>query len=531
MLRFSRWYALFIITVTLAALTLALGNLLPKATTGWASKLPRIVLGLDLQGGAHLLMGVDTEQLRKERLVNLRDDLRKTLMQAPRIGYTGLNITADGIQVRLREGGDAQDAQARIKTLTQPSGSLLGLSGQVTEVDVQQPEAGLFVLKFTPDGLRERVRVAVDQSLEVIRRRIDISGTTEPVIARQGRDRILIQVPGLQDPEQLKRLLGSTAKLAFRLVDNSMPVEQAKAGRAPADSEILPSKEGGEALVEKRVIVAGEDLIDAQGMQDNRTNEWVVSFKFNLTGSRKFAQITQENVGRPFAIVLDDKVISAPVIREPIIGGSGQISGNFTAQSANELAVLLRAGALPVRLIALEERTVGPGLGADSIEAGKIAAYVATLLVGAFMIATYGFLGLLACIALIVHVAFIFAGMSLIGATLTLPGIAGIVLTIGMAVDSNVLIYERIREEVHSGKSALSAIETGFTRALGTIWDANITQMIATIILFLVGTGPVRGFAVTLAIGIMTTVFTAVTLVRLMVAIWVRIARPTHIPL
>jgi protein-export membrane protein SecD len=489
------------------------------------------VLGLDLQGGAHLLMGVDTDQLRKERLVNLRDDLRKTLTEAPRIGYTGLNVTADGVQVRLREGADVADARARIKKMTQPAGSLLGLSAQVIEIDLSEPEAGQFVLKLTEAGINERVRSAVDQSLEVIRRRIDISGTTEPVIARQGRDRILIQVPGLQDPEQLKRLLGSTAKLAFRLIDNSMSVEQAKAGRAPIESEILPSKEGLDALVEKRVIVAGEDLIDAQGMQDQRTNEWVVSFKFNLSGSRKFAQVTQESVGRPFAIVLDDKVISAPVIREPIIGGSGQISGSFNAQSANELAILLRAGALPVKLIALEERTVGPGLGADSIEAGKIAAYVATALVGGFMIATYGFLGLLACIALIIHVAFIFAGMSLVGATLTLPGIAGIVLTIGMAVDSNVLIYERIREEVHLGKSPLAAIETGFTRALGTIWDANITQMIATVILFLVGTGPVRGFAVTLAIGIMTTVFTAVTLVRLMVAVWVRIKRPTHIPL
>lgn len=533
MLRFSKPYAAFIIAITLAGVLLAIGNFLPeRITQSLPFHVPRIVLGLDLQGGSHMLLAVDADAVRKDRIEALRDDVRRAFSEKPRIAYTGLNVRNDGVEIRLREPEDAKHARERLELLTHDSGSGFSLGTTVREIIIEEPHPGAFMLRITEEGLNERIRKAVDQSIEIVRRRIDQLGTTEPSIQRQGRDRILVQVPGLQDPQQLRRILGQTAKLAFRLVDQTMTAEQAAQGRPPPDSEVLPSAEGRENyLIERRVIISGEDLIDAQPGFDGRTNEAIVSFRFNLNGARRFAAITTENVGRPFAIVLDKKVISAPVIREPITQGSGQISGQFTPQSANELAVLLRAGALPAPLIPLEERTVGPGLGADSIHAGKTAAMIATVFVVTFMVSTYGFFGWLANIALFVHISFIFAGLALLGATLTLPGIAGIVLTIGMAVDSNVLIYERIREEARAGRNPISAIETGFTRALGTIWDANITQLIATVILFFVGTGPVSGFAVTLGIGIITTVFTAVTLVRLMVWTWLRTRRPTKIDL
>jgi preprotein translocase subunit SecD len=340
-----------------------------------------------------------------------------------------------------------------------------------------------------------------------------------------------VQVPGLQDPQRLKDLLGRTAKLTFRMVDMSMSAEQALTTRPPAESEVLYSRPPNRVpyVIERAVVVAGEDLVDAQPGFDQRSSEPIVTFRFNANGGRKFGQATVANVGRPFAIVLDNEVISAPVIREPILGGSGQISGGFTVQEANDLSILLRAGALPAPLNILEERTVGPGLGADSIEAGRIAAFLGAFLVIAFMIATYGVYGLIANLALIINVGMILGIMSLLGATLTLPGIAGIVLTIGMAVDSNVLIYERIREEARAGKSAIGSIDTGFQRALGTILDANITTLIAASILFYLGTGPVRGFALTLAIGIVTTVFTAFTVTRLLVAWYVRWQRPTRV--
>jgi preprotein translocase subunit SecD len=315
------------------------------------------------------------------------------------------------------------------------------------------------------------------------------------------------------------------------MVDQSMTAEQAAASHPPQDSEILDGERGEKFLIEKRVLVSGADLVDAQPGFDQRGSEPIVSFRFNSSGARKFAEATQQNVGKPFAIVLDNKVISAPVIREPILGGSGQISGNFTVQSANDLAILLRAGALPAPLTVIEERTVGPGLGQDSINAGEHAAYVGAALVIVFMLVTYGLFGLFANIAVAINVAMIFGMLSLLSATLTLPGIAGIVLTVGIAVDSNVLIYERIREEVRAGRTAISAIDAGFSRALATILDSNITTFIAAAVLFYIGTGPVRGFAVTLGIGILTSLFTAFTLTRLIVAYWVRVWRPRTVPI
>jgi protein-export membrane protein SecD len=365
-----------------------------------------------------------------------------------------------------------------------------------------------------------------------VRRRVDELGTTEPNIQRQGNDRILVQVPGLQDPQRLKDLLGQTAQLTFRLVDVSMSAEQAQATRPPPESEVLQSAEAGQppVLVERRVLVAGGDLTDAQPGFDQQTNEPIVSFRFNGNGARLFGAATQANVGRPFAIVLDNQVISAPVIREPILGGSGQISGSFSVQTANDLSILLRAGALPAPLTVVEERTVGPGLGQDSIESGTYATILAAIFVVIFMIATYGTFGIIANIALFIHVGLIFGIMSAIGATLTLPGIAGVVLTIGTAVDSNVLIYERIREEFRAGRSMVQAIQAGFDRAFATIIDSNSTMAIAAVILFFMGSGPVRGFAVVFLLGIVTTVITAVTMTRMMIALWYRWQRPKTLP-
>jgi preprotein translocase subunit SecD len=532
MLYFSRWKALAILAAALATCLLAVPNFFSPATFDslpkWAQR--HITLGLDLQGGSHMLLEVDSGAVRREKIENLRDDIRR-LLREERIGYTGLAIQGDAVQVRIREANEIERAVTKLRELTRSqTGAVFGAGAQ-PPVSLSQGDNGLIVMTVTESGITERVRQAVDQSIEIVRRRIDELGTTEPLIQRQGLDRIMVQVPGLQDPQRLKELLGRTAKLTFRMVDMSMSAEQAIQTRPPAESEVLYSRPPNRVpyLIERAVVVSGEDLVDAQPGFDQRTSEPIVTFRFNANGGRKFGQATVANVGRPFAIVLDAEVISAPVIREPILGGSGQISGGFTVQEANDLAILLRAGALPAPLNILEERTVGPGLGQDSIQAGQWAAWIGAFLVIAFMIATYGIYGVIANAALIINVGMILGIMSLLGATLTLPGIAGIVLTIGMAVDSNVLIYERIREEARAGKSAIGAIDTGFQRALGTILDANITTLIAAMILFYLGTGPVRGFALTLAIGILTTVFTAFTFTRLMVAWYVRAKRPVRV--
>ena len=400
-------------------------------------------------------------------------------------------------------------------------------------MQVSDAGGGLIRLTVPPAAITDRVRQSVDQSIQIVERRVNELGTVEPLIQREGADRILVQVPGLQDPTRLKELLGKTAKLDFRMVDTTVPPDQAVQGRVPPDSEVLMSSTSPKTpyVIKKQVLVSGGDLTDAQPGFDQRSGEPIVSFRFNTAGSRKFAQATSENVGQPFAIVLDNEVISAPVIREPITGGSGQISGSFTVQQANDLAILLRAGALPAPLTIIEERTVGPGLGQDSIEKGELAAYVGSIMVIVFMLATYRLFGVFANIAVAINVAMIFGLLSLLNATLTLPGIAGIVLTVGIAVDSNVLIYERIREELRGGRTAISAIDAGFKRALSTILDSNITTFIAAAVLFYIGTGPVRGFAVTLGIGIITTVFTAFTLTRLIVAGWVRWKRPQSVPI
>jgi preprotein translocase subunit SecD len=530
MLFFTRWKAAGILLTALVVCLFALPNFFSEsAVRAWPTFAQRhIVLGLDLQGGSSLLLEVDTAAVRKEKLQGIADDVLRILRGA-RVPFTGRAIHGNSVEVRITRDTDVENAMAKLGELSQPLSGILGSSGQ-RSVDITE-NAGLITLTPSDAALAERVRQAVDQSIQIIERRVNELGLVEPTIQREGAFRILVQVPGLQDPSRLKEILGKTAKLDFRMVDQSMTPEQATATHAPADSEILDGEGGAKYVIEKRPLVSGGDLIDAQPGFDQRSSEPVVNFRFNSAGARKFAEATQQNVGRPFAIVLDNKVISAPVIREPILGGSGQISGNFTVQSANDLAILLRAGALPAPLAVIEERTVGPGLGQDSINAGEHAAYVGAALVVVFMLVTYGLFGLFANIAVAINVAMIFGVLSMLNATLTLPGIAGIVLTVGIAVDSNVLIYERIREEVRAGRSAINAIDAGFSRALATILDSNITTFIAAAVLFYIGTGPVRGFAVTLGIGILTSLFTAFTLTRLIVAYWVRLYRPRTVPI
>ncbi|TIU32148.1 MAG: protein translocase subunit SecD, partial [Mesorhizobium sp.] len=533
-LYFSRLKMILIWLAVAVTVILAAPNLFPASTLAqlpsWVPK-RQMTLGLDLQGGSHILLQMDQNDLIKDQLETTRDEIR-TLLREAKINYTGLSGTGRTVQVRISDQNQVDAAKAALKPITNPVNAGLFTGGSVQSMTLDDSEPGLLKFTVTDAGLKYRTTTALSQAIEVVERRVNALGTTEPIVQRQGDDRILVQVPGLQNPQRLKDIIGQTAKLTFQMVDTSMPVQDAMKGRPPAGDSILYSQDDPPVpyLVENRVIVSGEDLSQATPTYNSQTNEPVVSFTFNSRGATRFGQATQQNVGKPFAIVLDNQVISAPVIREPILGGTGQISGNFTAESANDLAVLLRAGALPAKLTIIEERTVGPGLGQDSIHAGKIAGVIGSILVVAFMFVAYGFLGFLANVALAVHVAMIVGALSLLGATLTLPGIAGIVLTIGMAVDSNVLIYERIREERRNGRSVIQAIDTGFSKALATIVDSNVTSLIATVVLFFLGTGPVKGFAITYAIGILTTVFTAFTFTRMLVAIWLRRARPKELP-
>jgi len=536
MLYFARWKIGLIAIVIVAGVLSTLPNFFSENTLkSWPDFLPgkQMVLGLDLQGGAYLLYEIDKEDYIQKRLKTLVGDIRQQLREQPRIGYTGLAVQGDGAQVRIRDLSKLNEAETRLESLTNPLQTNLFGGPPTNEFDISVSDDGLIRFTYTSDGLAQRLQSIVEQSIEVIRRRVDELGTTEPNIQRQGADRILVEAPGEQDPERLKALVGQTAQLTFHMVDTSMSADQALQSRPPVGTVIMDSVDDPPIpyLLEEAPLLSGEDLVDAQVSFDQRTNEPVVNFRFNTSGARKFSIVTQQNVGRPFAIVLDQEVISAPVIREPITGGSGQISGSFTVEGANDLAVLLRAGALPARLTVIEERSVGPGLGADSIEAGRIASMIAGTAVVIFMILAYGRFGIIADVALTANIFLIFGVLTFLQATLTLPGIAGIVLTIGMAVDANVLIFERIREEARAGRSAISAIDAGYKRALGTILDANITTLIAALILFQLGSGPVRGFAVTLAIGIFTTVFSAFTFSRLLVALWVRYKRPSKLPI
>jgi preprotein translocase subunit SecD len=531
MLRFATWKIVSIIAMTVLAVLVIVPSLLSVENRdalishlpSWIPARP-IVLGLDLQGGSHVLLEVDSSSVTKTLIDNLRDSVRR-LLREEKVSITGgIGVQARGVQLRIPDAADRARIMPKLRQLATSVGLSAADGSRITVFDVTENDGGLIQLTVTEAGIKAKIRRAVEQSIEVLRRRVDALGTTEPNIQRQGDDRILVEVPGLQDTGKLKEILGTTAKLEFRLV--------AEPGADPSEIEMLEDSERpGQLPIEKRVMVQGEDLTDAQPGFDSRTQEPIVNFRFNIRGGQRFGEVTSENVGRPFAIVLDGKVISAPRILGPITGGSGQISGRFSVEQANDLAILLRAGALPAKLTIVEERTVGPGLGQDSIDAGKRAAYVGAGLVAFYMLITYGIFGVFANIALVVHIAFIFAGLVLLGATLTLPGIAGVVLTIGMAVDSNVLIYERIREEAHQGRSIISALDAGFKRAFATIVDSNVTMFVAAAILYFLGSGPVRGFAVSLALGILTTIVTAVTMTRMMITLWYRYKRPTKLPI
>ncbi|MER2606551.1 MAG: protein translocase subunit SecD [Siculibacillus sp.] len=533
MLHFSRWKIWAIVASCVLSLLLVAPNFFDRAALkNLPSWVPhrQMTLGLDLQGGAHLLLEVDTKAMVKERLDVLRDDVRRVLRE-DKIGYSGLGVQGTGVQVRISDLAQVDKAEKKLQGLIQVLSDQVFSGTRVVDVEITRQDGGVFRLALTEPGIELRGRKVVEQSMEVVRRRVDQLGTTEPIIARQGGSRLLVQVPGLQDIERLKDLLRQTARLTFHMVESVGPA--AMEGSRPADTEVFYTRDDPPVpvLLQKRALLTGDELVDAQAAFDGQSGEAVVNFRFNTSGAQKFGQITQQNVGRLFAIVLDKDVITYPQIRSPILGGSGQISGNFDVQKANDLALLLRAGALPADLTIVEERTVGPGLGADSIAAGKIAAAVGTVLVVLYMIGNYGLLGVFADIAVVLNIAMLMAILSMLQATLTLPGIAGIVLTIGMAVDANVLIYERIREEQNLGRSAISAIDAGFGRAMSTIVDSNLTTLIAGVVMFFLGTGPIKGFAVTMSIGILTTLFTAVTVTRLMVALWVKYRRPTRVPI
>lgn len=515
MLHFPRWKIILIFVVCLAGLVTALPNFL---SDGMKSHIPSwlpsktVNLGLDLRGGSYLLLEVKVDEYIKEQVAALEDDMRKVLREQ-RVGYQNLRHNTTSVSFTLRDPATAEKVR----------GAIRGVSHDLAI----EESAGAFSVSFSEAYLKDAMHKVMDQSIEIVRRRVDETGTREPIIQRQGERRILLQVPGLDNPEHLKSLLGKTAKLTFHLLDENTSVEQALKGQLPVTSQLLKSEDGGRVayyVVQKNVMLSGDALVDARATVS--TVEPVVSFRFNTVGARKFAEITKNNVGHPFAIVLDNAVISAPVIREPILGGSGQISGSFTVASANDLALLLRAGSLPAPLEVMEERTVGPSLGADSIAAGKKASIVGIIFVIVLMMVFYPRLGWMANIALLFNMILVLAVMSMLQATLTLPGIAGVVLTMGMAVDANVLTYERIREELRLGRTSFAAVDHGFRHAFTTIVDSNITTLIAAILLYIFGNGPVKGFGVTLSIGIISSMFTAVLLSRLMVVTWLKRVRP-----
>lgn len=503
----------------------ASGSTLEDEAALWPSYLPSslVNLGLDLRGGAHLLAEVQVEDVYETRIKSLWPEVRNLLREErATVGTIRLQPSdVTELRVKISNPDAIQDAVQLVRTLAQPVVSLTGAGS--TDLEVTS-DADMIVVTLSEAEKLATDERTVQQALEIIRRRIDEVGTREPTIQRQGADRILIQVPGIGSASELKDIIGTTAQLTFNPVVGRAADANAPAG---AGNEVLPSldEEGVYYILESAHVVSGEELVDAQPSFDQNGRP-AVSFRFNPSGARKFGDYTADNIGSPFAIVLDSEVISAPVIQSHIAGGSGIITGNFSVEESTNLAVLLRAGALPAGLEFLEERTIGPELGQDSIEAGRIACMVAFGAVLVFMFLSYGTFGLFANIALIVNVGLIFGLLSLIGATLTLPGIAGIVLTIGMAVDANVLVFERIREELKSKKGVARAIDLGYEKALSAIIDANITTFITAVILFAMGSGPVRGFAITLGAGILTSVFTAIFVTRLMVVIWFERRRP-----
>ena len=526
MLDFPRW------KVWAVSLTVVIGVLLsiPSLIAGsrlagyWPSWLPayHINLGLDLAGGSQLLLEADVRDSAKQRLQAMEDAVSTELRRDPRVAISEISTAGGQLTFLVRNPAHVDTAVERLRALTKPVGTF----SAERDWTVRVLDSTRVVMSPTEAGNKQALNDAMAVARDVVRRRIDPQGTKEITVINQGATRILVQVPGVEDPEALKQLIGQTARLEFKLVALDADPNQVQQGRAPPGAQVLPMADGtGNIAVKRRVMVSGDQLVDAsQGFDEQ--NAPVINIKFNSAGARRFGRATQENVGKPFAIILDDKVLSAPNINEPILGGQARISGSFTVESATDLAVSLASGKLPVKLNVIEERTVGPDLGKDSIRSGAIASVVSIGAVVLFMLVTYGRFGVYANIGLAVNALMILGIMALFDATLTLPGIAGFVLTIGAAVDANVLINERIREELRRGRRILDAVETGYKEASTAIFDANITNTIAAALMFYFGSGPIRGFAVVLLIGIVTSVYTAVNFTRMLVALWLRRARP-----
>jgi preprotein translocase subunit SecD len=527
MLNFPRWKVWGVTFLCLIGVLMAVPSLLPgpafSQLPGWAQGV-RINLGLDLAGGSHLLLEAETGDVARQQLEAMEEGLRRE-MRRNGIGIAEVSTSGGQLSFLVREPAQVAEAEQIARGQVQT----IGFTGR-PEWDLSRT-ANRIVMRQTQAGIDNAIDQAMSVAREVIDRRINALGTLEPTIIRQGTSRIMVQVPGMQDPEALKALIGRTARLDFKLVNQDVTPEQLQSGRAPVGSQILPYPEGGEnarIAVQRRAMITGDQISNAR--QDfNEQGLPSVTVTFDGPGSRRFARVTQENVNKPFAIILDNVVISAPNINEPILGGSASISGSFTVETANQLAISLRSGRLPVELHVIEERTVGPELGRESIQKGIVASIAATLVVIAFMLVTYGRFGVYTTIGLILNALMILGIMAFFNATLTLPGIAGFVLTIGAAVDANVLINERIREEQRRGRRLHDALETGYKEAQTAIFDANITNVIAAVLMFYFGSGPIRGFAVVLMIGIVTSVFTAVNVTRMLVALWVRRARPKEL--
>jgi preprotein translocase subunit SecD len=524
---FPRWKVWLISLTIIVGIFFAIPSVLPaSARNYWPSWLPneKISLGLDLAGGSQLLLEADANDAAKQRIQSMEDSVTTELRRSPRIDVGDISVAGGRLSFMVRNPRQVDAAVERLRALTRP----VGLTGS-RDWDVQVIDSSRIVLMPTAGGSARALKDAMTVARDVVRRRIDPQGTKEITVINQGERRILVQVPGVEDPEALKKLIGQTARLEFKLVDLSANPADVQAGRAPPGSQVLPMADGSGAMaVKRRVMVSGEQLTDAkQSFDQNGAPD--IDISFNTAGARRFGRVTQENVGKPFAIILDDKILSAPNINEPILGGRAQISGNFTVQSANDLAVSLASGKLPVKLNVIEERTVGPDLGKDSIQKGVVASIAATLGVIVFMLVTYGRFGVYTTYGLIVNALLILGIMAIFNASLTLPGIAGFVLTIGAAVDANVLINERIREEQRRGRRVIDALETGYKEASTAIFDANITNVIAAALMWYFGSGPIRGFAVVLMIGIVTSVFTAVNFTRMLVSVWVRRKRPREL--
>ena len=508
MIQFEAWKRFVIIIVCLTGLFTAMPNVISVPFFPGKS----INLGLDLRGGSHLLLKADIDAVLKERLNDVSESIRISLRDK-KIRFKSLSSNDESVSFTIR---DKSDSLERDKILAKFEDDFV--------VETNNDKTNLL---FSESGFTELQTRTVEQSIEIIRRRLDPDGTKEPIIQRQGVDRILVQVPGIDDPERVKALLGRTARLTFQLVDMRITGSEAKSnGRVPPGSVLLESTndDGQSYVVERRVMVSG-DMLETASAGFDQNNNPAINFSLNSIGAKKFATVTGSNIGRPFAIILDNLVVSAPTIRAQIFA-NGQITGNFSIQESNDLALVLRAGALPAPLTVLEERSIGPGLGADSIAAGQIAAIVGIFLVISYIILSYGIYGAMASVGLMVNLILILGALSLIQATLTLPGIAGIVLTMGMAVDSNVLIFERIREELRRGRNVRDAIQAGYSRAISTILDANLTTLIASVLLYIFGSGPIRGFSVTLGIGIITSLFTAILFTRLLIVLWINEKKP-----